>query len=414
MPRRRLTVALVALAAITRLAAALVLGDRLHFIDEAIYVDAARELLAGHGFGAAYTNVPAQPVFLAVLAAPWPSALGLLRCAHALVTGVLGATILHVLGTRAFGSAAAGAALVLYALDPLIVVAGALLYPEAIAAVVLTTALAAAVIAAQEDSLVASAAAGIAIGVAILFRPVATVVTVFVALWVGATVAGAPGRRLRHAVAVLAACGVAVSPWVAHNLAHDGQVVPAGMAGLQNAPVTRKAIGQQGLAASIAQEALHDPGRMIQRVGREFIAFWELYPTRLQTDSAELREDMHHDDPRLPADSAFPSSLRDPVSAVSFGSELALGLAGLVVGLRRRTAATLLLAGVAVLYGLGFALFLAKLRYRIVVLPGVFVLAGMGATALVETMGVGDTAARASRDPCSGVVRGVDCSGRDR
>jgi hypothetical protein len=236
--------------------------------------------------------------------------------------------------------------------------------------------------------------------------------TPLLALWIGATVAAAPGRRLRHGVVVLAACGFAVSPWVVHNLAHGGQVVPAGLAGLQNAPVTRKAIGQQGLAASIAQEALNNPGRVIQRIGREFIAFWELYPTRLQTDSVELRETMHHDDPRLPADSSFPSSLRDPVSALSFGSELALGLVGLVVGFRRRTAATLLLAGVAVLYGLGFALFLAKLRYRIVVLPGVFVLTGMGAATLYEAMGAGETVAREVGDPS--VVRGVDCSGRDR
>src|SRR5205085_1178623 len=92
-----------AMAAATRVSAAIALGDRLHFIDEAIYVDAAHALLAGNGYGAGYVNVPAHPVFLAALAAPWPSHLVLVRCAHAIVTGLLGGWIVHALGRRTLG-----------------------------------------------------------------------------------------------------------------------------------------------------------------------------------------------------------------------------------------------------------------------------------------------------------------------
>src|SRR5207247_2495885 len=77
----------VALGIVLRVGAAIALGDSLHFVDEAIYLDAARRLLSGEGLGAAYANVPAYPVILAVLAAPWPHRLLLVRCAQALVTG---------------------------------------------------------------------------------------------------------------------------------------------------------------------------------------------------------------------------------------------------------------------------------------------------------------------------------------
>jgi 4-amino-4-deoxy-L-arabinose transferase-like glycosyltransferase len=378
---RHWTVGLMALAAVTRIVAALVLGDRFHFIDETIYVDAARRLLAGEGFGATYANVPAQPVFLAALAAPWPERLVLLRCAHALVVGVLGTAVLQALGTRTVGTAATLVALALYALDPLIVVAGGLLYPEAIAAVVLAGCLLAAVIAAQDDRYLASAAAGLLLGLTILFRPVAVVLIPVLLLWNALAMTAPRPRRLRHALLALATCALTVAPWVSENLAQDGQVVPVGMAGLQNAPVRTREIHRDGLATSMGREAWRHPVKLLRRVGHELAAFWELYPTRLQTDRPELRASMHGLDARLPTEFSFPPSLRDVVSAVSFGVEMVLALAGLVIGWRSRRTAIVLFAGVALVYGLGYALFVAKLRYRIVVLPGIFLLAGIGAAA---------------------------------
>jgi hypothetical protein len=45
-----------------------------------------------------------------------------------------------------------------------------------------------------------------------------------------------------------------------------------------------------------------------------------------------------------------------------------------------------LLVAIALAYGLGYSLFVAKLRYRIVILPGLFLLAGVAASALVERL----------------------------
>jgi 4-amino-4-deoxy-L-arabinose transferase-like glycosyltransferase len=386
MIRRWHVAGLVALAAATRVIAAIHLGDRFHFIDEAIYVDAARMLLTSGGYGAGYTNVPAHPVFLALLAAPSPGSIVLLRCWHAIVTGVLGGLVIHALGTRTFGAGAAVVALALWALDPLVVVAGGLLYPDAIAAVALATALLALVTATQEDRLPASAVAGILLGLTVLFRPVAAMVVPICALWIAFVPRAPAARRARHALVVVVGCGVAVAPWVAANLAREGHVVPTSMAGLQAAPVKRSERHRDGIATSLGRAVWQDPVRILRRVQSELVHFWELYPTRLQTDDPSQRASLHGADQRLPEEQTFSPGLRDAVSAVTFGTELAFALAGIVVGWRSHRALVGLLVAVAFFYGLGYALFVAKLRYRIVVLPGVFLLAGVAASALLETV----------------------------
>ncbi len=168
------------------------------------------------------------------------------------------------------------------------------------------------------------------------------------------------------------------------NYVRGGRVIPVGMAGLQAAPVSTAVIHRDGLAASLGRTFWEQPARIAGRVGRELLLFWELYPTRLQTDDPAERASMHRADERLSMADSFPRGLRDVASAVSFGAELACALAGIVVGWRRQRAAAVLLVAVAFVYGLGYAIFVAKLRYRLAVLPCVFVLAGLGASAALE------------------------------
>ncbi len=157
-------------------------------------------------------------------------------------------------------------------------------------------------------------------------------------------------------------------------------LVPAETAGLQGAPVARTEIAAHGLAASVLHQVWQDPLGIALRVTHEFGHFWELYPTRLATDTDNRahREGLHREDPRLPITPSFPRELRDWASALSFGGELSLALVGIGVTWRRSRAATVLLLAVTLTY----ALFIAKLRYRIAVLPCVLLFAGAGATAL--------------------------------
>jgi hypothetical protein len=113
-------------------------------------------------------------------------------------------------------------------------------------------------------------------------------------------------------------------------------------------------------------------------VARELGHFWEPYPTRLTTDQSVGRTRLHALDTRLPQETTFPPGLRDVVSAVSYGVEITLAIVGLALAGRERRAAVALIVGVALAYGFGYALFIAKLRYRIVIMPGVFLPRGSG------------------------------------
>ncbi len=388
-----MTSAIVAVAVAARVVAALALGDSFHFIDEALHLDTARRLLAGAGYGAAYANVPGYPVILAVLAAPWRGSLLLVRCAQAVATGV-GATLVIALGARTFGPAVGLAAGAFYAVDPLLVVTGALLYPEATAALVLTATLLAAWTAARPGSagftsnrpLVGAAVAGVLLGAVTLCRPVALVVLPVVALWIAAASLQPRTRRLQQAAALVACCIVAITPWAIRNYRIHGHVVPVATAGLKSAPASRDEVASKGLAGALLARAGDDPIGLARHVGSEFRYFWELYPTRLATDDPEQRAAMHASDERVPLTASFRASLRDRVSAFSFGVELAFAIAGAAIAWRRDRAATVLLLAVTLAYGLGFALFVAKLRYRIAVLPCVLLLSGVGASAAVDAL----------------------------
>lgn len=397
--RDRAAIALISLAVVTRVIAALALGEKFHFVDETFYVDAARHLLAGDGFGDGYRNVPAQPVWLAVLAAPWPERLTWIRVAHAIAIGLLGGLALRALGTRLVGASATLVALAFYAVDPLLVVAGGLLYPEASATVMLVATLLAAVGAAERDDARATAVGGFLLGLTVLFRPVAIVLVPVFVLWIATVASHVARRRLVHALAFTFACGLGVAPWAVSNLVQHGAVVPQGMAGLQNAPVSKQDIGRRGLAGSLAHQTMAKPIALGNRVVRELGHFWEPYPTRLTTDHPVGRSRLHELDTRLPEQTTFPPGLRDVVSAVSYGFEVGLALVGLAFAGRGRRAAVLLILGVALAYGFGYALFIAKLRYRIVVMPGVFLLAGLGAVMLWARIGATTSDVVAAAEP---------------
>lgn len=370
----------VALGTAARLAAAQWLGDIFHFRDEAVYVDAARRVLSGEGFGAAYANVPAYPLVLAALAAPWPGSVVMLRSAQAVITAA-GVVLVLLLGRRTVGAGPARVGAALYALDPLLVVAGGLLYAEAIAAVVLLAVLLAAWSAARQDRAVCSVAAGLLLGLLAQLRPVSLVLIPVVTCW---TALGAPRRRAGHALLIVAACVLVLVPWTVRNYRLHGALVPISRAGTQGAPMGRDEVAQRGLTASLVLWMWHDPAGAILRTAREFVHFWEPYPTRLATDDAERRARLHGRDPRLAMEPSVPRGLRDGVSAASFGIELVLAVAGLGLAWRRRRAAAVLLATVSVTYGFGYALFIAKLRYRIPVLPCLFLLAGVAMWTLLH------------------------------
>jgi 4-amino-4-deoxy-L-arabinose transferase-like glycosyltransferase len=383
----------LALALLARLAAALAVGGVFHFFDETEYVDAARQLLAGQGFAPKYVKEPAYPVVLGILMSPLSDSLLFLRLAHA-VAAALGAVLVFAVGRRFFGELPALLAALCYALDPLSVVAAALLYPEALAAVVLLAAILSTLNALRDDHLGWSAAAGALLGVLIQLRAVGLVIPPVLMAWVILALPAARlQRRVLHALTIAAVAGLVLAPWTYRNYLVHGGLVPVSRSGSFNAPVRwRPEAKQSGLVSTLVRRISDDPSAFVERTVEQFGYFWELSPSRLLTDDPQWRAGSHGMDQRLPADASFSPSLRDRVSAVSFGFELLFALLGVLVAARRGIRGSAVLVAVVIAYALGFSLFFAKMRYRITVLPEVFMFTGVGiamAWELVATLRIG-------------------------
>jgi 4-amino-4-deoxy-L-arabinose transferase-like glycosyltransferase len=293
-----------------------------------------------------------------------------------------GCLLILRLGERLFGRATALLAGLLYAVDPMLVAAAGLLYPEAVSAVLMLGIVLLTLRAAERDHFVSSAGAGVGLGLLAQLRPAALAVVPVVAAW--SALAAANRRGPMHGGAVVLGCLVALAPWMYRNYHVHGGLVPIATAGTQHAPVRPQAVATHGLTSSIVRRAWEAPIPFASRMGRELYHFWELYPQRLTTDNPTRRAELHDRDARLPVDPTVAPRLRNVVSALTFGPELALAIIGLVVGCRTRPRETALLAAVILCYALGYAVFVAKLRYRITILPLVLLLAGYGAVAAVR------------------------------
>jgi len=372
--------AIVVIALVVRLLLAAALGGGFHFADEIKYVDAARGLWSGAGFGPDYGRVPGYPVLLAVLGGPWQSVLWL-RLAQAAVAAA-GAALTFTLASRLAGRAAAFAAAAVYALDPLTAFAAGLLYPEATAALFLTAAVLAAVYAVRRDSVAWAALAGALFGALALFRPVALALVPVAAGWIAGTSPGPARRRVTHAAAVVLAWLVVLAPWTYRNYQLRGRIVPVSITGTRGSGLSPETEDQLGVAGALASEASSDPGRLASGMVRELGHFWELFPQRLETDDPAAREALHRRNPRLPTTPVAPEGLRNAVAAIASGVEFLLAIVGLVAMWRGRRREAILLAGVILMFALGHSLFVGKIRYRITVLPLVFVLVGAGLATL--------------------------------
>ena len=153
---------------------------------------------------------------------------------------------------------------------------------------------------------------------------------------------------------------------------------------MSRAPVAKEAVAERGLVVSMTRWAWRDPAALLSRVTRQFAQFWELVPTRMTTDDPVERARLHQHDSRLSVQPLFSRRLRDLVSAGSFSLELFLAPVGVIVVGRTHWRNALLLVAVIMTYAVGYALFVAKLRYRIPVLPLLFLFTGVGAAAVFQ------------------------------
>jgi hypothetical protein len=374
---------LVLLALVARIGGALTIGNDFHFPDEAVYVDAARRLAEGAGFDIHYPNVPAYPVVLALLTLGLSPGLLFFRIGQAAVAS-LGCLAVFALADRLFGRRVAMLAGLVYALDPLLVLSSGLLYPETIAAVLVPIVVLAAFDGAERDRLSRSALAGGLLGILALLRPVALILPPIAAGWIIVMASGGWRRRLAHVAVLGLAFLLVLAPWTIRNARVHGQFVPVATAGTDVAPVAGEKVAREGLVLSMARYAWSEPAALSSKIARQFVQFWELIPTRMMTDDPARREEFNRLDRRLSVEPLFSQALRDWVSALSFGLELALALVGLVLATPGRWRRASLPVALTLGYAVGYSMFVAKLRYRIPVLPLLFLFTGAGAAVVLS------------------------------
>jgi len=375
---------LIALAIASRGMAAWWLGDSLYFDDEAVYVDAARELVDDGRFADSFRREPAYPVFLALLTVLLGDSVMALRLGQAVVIG-LGGLILFALGRRLFDDRVALLATFLYALDPLLVVSGALFYSEALAAVVLLVSLLLARSVEATDSLVPVALLGVSLGALVQIRQVTLVLVALVAMWLLTRSSLPIGRRLTQFIVLILVLSAMVAPWVLRNQRVFGKVVPlAPEAYTGTTPIEQEEATQKGYGQAMLAWIRSHPKEFLLETGVNFVRFWEPYPTRLWADDVEKAARLHRSDARLPAQPALPTRSRDIVSALSFGAEMALAALGIVLGWRYRRVEILFLGMVILTYALGYSVFEGRIRYRIPVMPEMYLLSALGVALLIE------------------------------
>jgi len=365
-----------------RILAALLIGSQLRFVDEGIYLDAAARLRAGDGFAATYTNVPAYPAVLATLGFLAPPGVLALRIAQAGLAA-MGCWLCYALGRRLGGEGPGLIAAGLYAADPVLVGAAALFYPETVACPCLIAALLTAGEPGRRSRVALAGGAGILLGFFALLRPVGLILLPVTAIWLGLS-GTAPRRRAVLVLALCASWTLTLLPWTWRTYRLEGRVVPVSMVGTAGFLGLEGGSDRAGNGRDLGVTASRHPMDLVLRTGREFLNFWELYPRRVLTDDPDRRLEFARDDPRLSAAPVLRPSVRDLISATSFGIELVLATVGLVVGWKRRRRETVWLVVTVLAFALGYALFYGKLRYRIPVLPILFSFAGLGLAALVS------------------------------
>jgi 4-amino-4-deoxy-L-arabinose transferase-like glycosyltransferase len=215
---RRVFIGLLLVALVVRLGFVAVMPRTILWPDGREYVEVARSLLAGDGYGLQTVRPPGYPTFIAAVWALTGPHLTALRVVEALLSVVAVAGI-GLLAQRGFGPGAGRIAMTLAALHPVLAFLPATEYSESFVVLVCVgayTAFFSALGRARGDT-ARWVTAGALLGIATLTRP--NVAMLVPGLLVGAAI---PLRRagrgfVRPALLVLAAMTLVLTPWIVRN-----------------------------------------------------------------------------------------------------------------------------------------------------------------------------------------------------
>jgi 4-amino-4-deoxy-L-arabinose transferase-like glycosyltransferase len=373
----RRTVSLIFFVALlTRGAFILTQQNGFYFPDSVQYSQTAVKLLSAGEFGANFGLAPGYPVFLAAVYLLFGEGILAIRVVESFMGACL-AVIMAALGRRIGGEIVGGLAGLIWAVYPLGIFIAGLVYPTGLAAMLLACGVFCVLPATREElSANGMFSGGLFLGLAALTVPVALLTIVVVAAWV---FYWARHSRLFLASLLLLGSVVSLVPWTARNFLVHGRLIPVQGNFERHVPkiVTPETDPQDDRVDVI----LSHPELYGFRVGRSFLRFWELYPTRITMSHQSFRDTMHAKDSRVVQETIYtPNRLVNTVSILSTGPVFLFALVGTVAmwvrrDLRRELS---MLWIMALSFAVGYAFFWGKLRYRVPVEPYIIILSAYG------------------------------------
>jgi 4-amino-4-deoxy-L-arabinose transferase-like glycosyltransferase len=353
--------------------------DGFYFFDSLRYSQAAVNLLRFGEFGTNYDRAPAYPVFLAAVYLLFGESIFAIRVVESFMGAFL-AAIMAALGRRVGGEIVGALAGIMWAVYPMGIFIAGLVYPTGLTAMLLACGVYCVLPATHEElSAKGVFSGGLFFGLAALTIPVALLTIVVVAAWVFYR---ACHSRLFLVSLLFLGSAVSLGPWTARNFLVYEQVIPVQPNFERHLPkiVTPKINRRDDRVNAI----LLRPDLYVVRFGRNFVQFWELYPTRIKMSDQDYRDKLHSQDSRVIKETIYsPNRLINAVSILSVGPIFLLGLLGTVaMWLRRGLRRELSLLWIMVLsFAVGYAFFVGKIRYRIPVEPYLIILSAYGLNA---------------------------------
>lgn len=367
------------LALLTRSVFILTQQDGFYFPDSLEYSQAAVRLLTVGEYGANYYRAPAYPVFLAGVYALFGESIFAVRALESIMGAFL-AVILAVLGRRVRGEIVGALAGVIWAVYPMGIFIAGLVYPTGLAAMLLACGVCC-VLPAMHEELSAKGvfSGGLFFGLAALTIPVALLTIVVVATWVSYW---ARHSRLVLASLLLLGSAVSIVPWTARSFVVHGHLVPVQPQFERHLP--KIGSPENNLPDNKVAAILRRPDLFALHFGRNFVRFWELYPSRIKMSDQGYRDKLHAKNSRVITETIYtPTPLINAVSILSTGPIFLFALLGTaVMWLRRDLRRELSMLWIMALsFAVGYAFFVGRIRYRIPVEPCLIILSAYGINA---------------------------------
>jgi 4-amino-4-deoxy-L-arabinose transferase-like glycosyltransferase len=296
------------------------------------------------------------------------------------------AVIMAALGRRVGGEIVGALAGIIWAVYPLGVFVAGLVYPTGFAAFLLACGVWC-VLPAKHEELSAKGvfSGGLFLGLAALTIPVALLTIVVVAAWV---FYWARHSRVFLAAVFLLGAALSLAPWTARNFLVHGRLILIQANVEEHLPAPRRetpdgkiVISETNDRNEVLNAIWSRPDLYVVRLRRNFMYFWELYPSRMIMSNQDYRDELHAIESRVVKETIYTqNSLVTAVSILSTGPIFVFALLGTVaMWPRRDVRRELSILWIMVLsFALGYTFFSGKIRYRIPVEPYLIILSAYG------------------------------------